>query len=199
MDSIPSSDCSYLALGPLTNLAYFLKQDFKPKNITMTLGRISTNGFLPPFWPIEFNATQDIEAFYEVLKTDIPILVIPLDVAFKLKIKNVHFEQLKKSEIGRYLSKYSQRWRWRSLFLKGRKSFPVWDLLSAMASVHSDVCKIEEGTGYIYKNGLFLCDVLNQPASSHDRKKAVIARKIKIITDFDQDKLWDYFFKTIES
>ena len=192
------SKVSYLSLGPLTNLASFLKAGLEPDQIWMTLGRISTKGYFPPFWPMEFNATKDLAAFQQVLSSKIPITVVPLDVAYRLKIKSVHFKKLKESELGRYLLKYSQRWRWRNALIKGRKNFPVWDLLSAMNCVHPEVCEVQKGQGYLFKNGLFLCDVLNQPMTKHNRQKSILSRDIKIVTNFDEEKLWSYFFNAIE-
>ena len=164
----------------------------------MTLGRISTKGFFPPYWPMEFNVTTDLAAFAHVLFCDSPITIAPLDVAFRLKINSEHFKKLQESKVGRYLSENSQRWRWRNLIIKGRRSFPIWDLLSTMACVHPEVCEIKEGKGYLFKNGLFLCDIANQPATRHDRKKAILKRDINIVTNFDEEKLWSYFFKTIQ-
>ena len=198
-DSIfPEGKNSFLALGPLTNLSFFLKNNYKPSNIWMTLGRISTNGFFPPFWPMEFNATKDLPAFTHVLSCESPITIAPLDVAFRLKINSEKFRKLQETKVGRYLSENSQRWRWRSLIMKGRRSFPVWDLLSAMACVHAEVCEIKEGKGYLFKNGLFLCDIANQPATGHNRKKAILSRDINIVTGFDPEKLWSVFFNTIQ-
>ncbi len=194
----PTGINSFLALGPLTNLSAFLNNKYQPTQIWMTLGRIFTKGFFPPYWPIEFNATQDLPAFLNVLSSRSPITVVPLDVAYRLKINSKHFKRLKTSQVGRYLEEHSRRWRWRSLILKGRSSFPVWDLLSAMACVHPQVCEIQEGKGYLFKRGLFLCDALNEPATTHDRKKAIFSRDIKIVTKFDQEKLWSLFFEAIE-
>ncbi len=189
---------SYLALGPLTNLSFFLKNNYRPEKIWMTLGRMTTKGYFPPFWPMEFNATKDLPAFTHVLSCSGSLTIAPLDVAYRLKIDTNHFKKLQKSKVGRYLRENSQRWQWRSLIVKGRRSFPVWDLLSVMAYVHPEVCEIKKGKGYLFKNGLFLCDVLNLPATNHDRKKALLSRDINIITNFDQEKIWSIFFETIK-
>lgn len=194
----PEDNSSFLALGPLTNLSFFLKNNYQPKNIWMTLGRISTNGFFPPYWPMEFNATKDLPAFAHTLSCHSAITIAPLDVAFRLKINSEHFKKLQESKVGRYLSENSQRWRWRSLIVKGRRSFPVWDLLSTMACVHPEFCEIQKGKGYLFKSGLFLCDVADQSATKHDRRKAIFNRDINIVTNFDEKKLWSIFFKTIQ-
>ena len=158
----PANNCDYLALGPLTNLAQFLKRGFIPESIWMTLGRINTFGAFPPFWPVEFNATQNMSAFQSVLSSSVRKVIVPLDVAYNLKLKPCHEIQLRSTDIGRFLWDHSRRWSWRSLLFKGRRSFPVWDLVSAVAIVHPEIFLTQPGRGYLFKNGLFLCDVQNE-------------------------------------
>ncbi len=188
---------TFLSLGPLTNLASLLKSSYQPHHIWMTLGRIETYGKWPPFWPIEFNATQDIPALLIVMKSDFPKTIVPLDVAFKLKLKKELLSRLQKSELGFYLYKNSLRWARRSLILKGRSSFPVWDLLSAMALAYPEACVFRSGLAYVYKNGLVRClpdgsKNLNIPINF------VIKKPIQIVTSFDENKIWDHFFSTLD-
>ena len=195
---IPENSCHYLALGPLTNLARFLKSGFKPESIWMTLGRNKTFGDYPPFWPMEFNATKDIEAFQTVLHSNIKKVIVPLDRAFELRIQRHHKAQLQSSEVGRYLWTHSQRWFWRSLFLKGRSSFPVWDLVSAIAIAYPDCVQMQKGRGYFFKNGLFICDVQDQKRTYHQRHKAIFSCDIEIVEKIDVELIWSVFFKVLQ-
>ncbi len=194
-----SGKINYLALGPLTNLSKLLDSDFKPESLMVTLGRIYTRGRLPPYWPIEFNATFDLPAFLKVFKQSENLIVTPLDVAFHLQLGRSQIQRLQNSEIGRYLSKNSRRWLLRSLLLKGRYSFPVWDLLSAVYSTHSELCKMQDGIAYVFRNGLCIYDVPGEKVSSANRDQAIYVKKVKVMTGFNEDAIWDHFFKTIEN
>ncbi len=196
---MPENNCHYLALGPLTNLAHFLRNDFKPESVWMTLGRHKTLGAWPPLWPVEFNATQDIEAFKTVLHSNIKKVIVPLDIAFGLKIQPQYKEQFNSSEVGRYLWRHSQRWFLRSLLLKGRRGFPVWDLVSAMAIAYPETVQTQQGRGYFFKNGLFLCDVQNQKRTYHQRNKAIFSCDIEIIEKINVELIWSLFFKALQN
>lgn len=194
----PPNGSNYLALGPLTNLAHFIKNGYIPNTVWMTLGRQTTYGNFPPFWPIEFNATKDLSATSLVLSADINKFVVPLDVAFKLKTPKNIKSKLIVSDAGSYLWHHMRRWQWRSLLLKGRMQFPVWDLVSAIAQVYPECVKIENGMGYLFKNGLFLCDVANKKISYHSRERACVSTEIKIVTEIDSKRIWDLFFKVLQ-
>lgn len=189
----------YLSLGPLTNLSYFLKHNFYSGRVWMTLGRIKTNGFLPPIWPMEFNGTEDLQAFEFVIRSGISKTIVPLDIAIQLRFHESMSQEMSASKVGQYLLANIKRWQLRNWILKGRRDFPVWDLVSAMALTHPQACTIQKGKGYLFKNGLFLCDVHNEPQSYHDRRKAVHCTDIDIVTGIDQEQMWKLFFKALQS
>ena len=196
---MPENKCHYLALGPLTNLAGFLKRDCSPESIWMTLGRINTLGFFPPIWPVEFNATKDLAAFQTVLNSGVRKIIVPLDIAFQLKLKPDQKDRFQSTEIGRYLWDHSRRWAWRNVFLKGRFAFPIWDLVSAVAITNPESVQTRPGRGYFFKNGLFLCDVENRPGTFHNREKAIFSFEIEIVTEIDIELVWDLFFKALQN
>ena len=196
---LPPGPSQYLALGPLTNLAMFLDRGYKPERVVMTLGRISTSGDWPPYWPVEFNLNQDFSAFDKVIQNSVKKLIVPLDVAIDLKLKRAHRPQLQTSAVGGYLDKNSARWRMRNRLLKGRSSFPVWDLASAMAVARPATCRIERGVGHLFGNGLFLCDIGGEPRTKHDRKRALHSVEIEIVTAIDREAMFKEFFATLNS
>lgn len=191
--------CNYLALGPLTNLAGFLRSGFLPESVWMTLGRINTLGFFPPYWPVEFNATKDLTAFQTVLNSDVRKVIVPLDIAFDLKLRLDQKDRFQSTIIGRYLWDHSQRWAWRSLLLKGRFAFPVWDLVSAVAITHPESIRTRLGRGHFFKNGLFLCDVENKKGTFHNRDEAVFSCDIEIVTEIDPALVWNLFFNALQN
>lgn len=194
--SLPT-DSTYLALGPLTNLSYYLNQGYMPDCVWLTLGRITTMGNFPPFWPVEFNLTKDFVAARHVLSSPCKKIVVPLDVAYNLKTPANLKVELVKSTVGIYLWSHLQRWRWRSLLLKGRLSFPVWDLVSAVAQVNPEIVTLKKATGYLFANGLFLCDADGNRASYHRREKAILSVEIDLVVDINVEAIWELFFKML--
>lgn len=195
----PENNCHYLALGPLTNLARFIKSGFAPESVWMTLGRTNTYGAFPPLWPVEFNATKDMPAFQTVLSSSVRKVIVPLDVAYSLKLKSCHEDRLRSTDIGQFLWLHSRRWSWRSFFLKGRLSFPVWDLVSAVAIIYPEIIQTQPGRGYFFENGLFLCDVQNKKSTFHDRKKAIFSCDVQIVTKINTELVWNLFFKVLQN
>ncbi len=199
-----STPVDFLALGPLTNLDKAIQaQAIRLNTVWVTLGRIATNGRWPPVWPMEFNLTKDRHAFRNVAdyceQHRIPLIVSPLDVAGKLLLTPVLAERLKTTVAGNYLYRHLQRWQWRNALLKGRRSFPVWDLLCAMACANPGRATLAAGKGYYYDNGLLLCDVDDRPRTGHARSKARARFPIQVVAGLDLDWAWQEFFATLAS
>lgn len=192
--SYHGADC--LALGPLTNVAEAIKLGFVPRQIWVTLGHRAGRGLFPPYFPMEFNLTQDRPAFEKVLQSPVDLTIVPLDVARQLRLSAAVADQLKQSRTGQYLLSKSQRWRLRSLVLKGRLDFPVWDLVSAAAYMDSTCVTLESGTARLYQNSFLRCDV---PADGFrvGPTNEVFSRPVKIVTGLNTKKIWNLFFEQI--
>jgi inosine-uridine nucleoside N-ribohydrolase len=76
------------ALGPLTNVATVLREIEKPaiSEVVLVGSNLSSPGRFPPWWPHEFNLTHDREATRAVFASDLPLTVVPLDVARRLRV-----------------------------------------------------------------------------------------------------------------
>ncbi len=196
---VPLSGSDYLALGPLTNLARFIKLGYVPARVVMTLGRTNTLGKWPPFWPMEFNLTKNLPAFQSVLAGDFVKVIVPLDVAYQLKLFRLFKNEMQNSILGKHLWNQSQRWMWRNLLLKGRFSFPVWDLVSAMYLANPEIFQVETGIGYLFENGLFLCDINNKKSTYHQRSLAIFSAQIEIVTKINVELMWRLFFKALKN
>ena len=189
-----------LGLGPLTNIAHWLQQDSQAmKAAWCTLGHVQTSGSLPPLWPMEFNATQDLKAAEFVFSSSLPLTVVPLDVAIKLKVKKEVWQRLDDSILGRNLKSQCWRWRLRNLILKAHSHFPAWDLVSAAMIENPDLGMIETGNLHFFKNGLVLCDPGFKNQTSHQREIAKVQRSVKIVTQIDSSAIWDSFFQRLAS
>ncbi len=189
-----------LGLGPLTNLARWLSQDAHLiQSAWCTLGHIKTSGSLPPFWPVEFNATQDLKAAEFVFATSVELTVVPLDVAKLLRVSDEVWRRLGESELGRKLQAQCWRWRMRNLLLKAHSHFPAWDLVSATLIENPQLGKIEKGRLNFYKNGLVLCDPNYIAQTHHPREIAKIQKSVRIVTEIDCSGIWNSFFQRLHS
>ena len=130
-----------LALGPLTDVAAALRLDPSGASrweVWLVGGNRRSRGRWPPLWPHEFNLTRDREATATVLGRVEDLTFVPLDVARRLRFAAADLQGLA-GDVGELLRAGSWRWLRRSLWLKGRKNFPVWDLVAALAIVRPDL------------------------------------------------------------
>jgi inosine-uridine nucleoside N-ribohydrolase len=125
-----------VALGPLTNVAAILAEAARTGR-TLRLAEVvtvgsdsSSHGFLPPLWPHEFNLTYDRRAFHAVFRSEVPLTLVPLDVARRLLLGRRDLERLD-GPLGETLRRGSERWLRRARLLRGARSFPAFDLLAA--------------------------------------------------------------------
>jgi inosine-uridine nucleoside N-ribohydrolase len=189
---LPSTPCEVLTLGPLSNVAAWLDHGVGIEHVWLTLGRWRTRGRWPPFWPMEFNATKDLGAFFRVLRSPVPCTVVPLDVASRLRADDSVWKGLDESRLGRLLRAGSRRWRSRSWLLKGRGDFPVWDLVAAIARHRPEFCRFEDREVKVWSNGLMIC-------GPDDRGGASQVRRARVLTEFSPEKFWAEFFAVIEA
>lgn len=82
-----------LCIGPLTNIAKLLiiypEIKTKIENIYSMIGSVKGEGNITPY--AEFNAYFDPEAFDLVVKSEIPLIINPLELGFESRIKKSKF------------------------------------------------------------------------------------------------------------
>ncbi len=136
-----------VALGPLTNVARALEIDpTLPERARLRAvgGNLSSRGFLPPFWPYEFNFARDRKSARQVLCAPWRQLVLfPLDVVSGLRADRCLLNDLgAASPVGASLAAGSRRWLIRARWLRLSGSFPVWDLPAALHALGLPVGQI---------------------------------------------------------
>ena len=99
--SLPSDEkITIVAIAPLTTEAILLKTfpdvASKIERIIIMGGAINIQGNAAPH--AEFNAFQDPEALDVILKSGVPIVMVPLDITQRLQVTNEEFEPLLKSD-----------------------------------------------------------------------------------------------------
>jgi inosine-uridine nucleoside N-ribohydrolase len=136
-----------IALGPLTNISMALKGKSEVaehiEEIVIVGSNSVSRGTFPPIWPFEYNLVKDRQATRDVFHSGIPLRIIPLNQAGRLRIQ---FSQLDAIEgkIGEYLRLESFRWFRRAKLLKLQGSVPIWDLVAAMACIKPELFLFEK-------------------------------------------------------
>lgn len=167
----------FIALGPLTNLAAVLRKAAITEAILVG-SNLSSRGRFPPWWPHEFNLTHDREATRAVFASDLPLTLVPLDVARRLRIGPRELEMLR-GELGRFLRLRSARWVRRSLLVRGSRRFPVFDLVAAAYVIDPSLVSVEETRACLHAN-------LWIEYGGGDRR-------LRVIRDLDRDAIWRRF------
>ena len=150
--ALKASSLTYIAIGPLTNLAAFLT--LHPGQ-SSRIKRIIFIGGESPDAPIGFGANgkfriHDANVFKDpaaaaiVLKSLIPLLLVPISTAGRLTINPGDFPQLRNGgPAGSFLASRSSVWLlfWRTIV--GQPGGPVFDVVAATAAVKPDLLQID--------------------------------------------------------
>ncbi len=153
---------TYVALGPLTNLAAFLQtHPGLAKRITqiiMLAGKTptATIGFGPQekFRIHDANLVKDPNAVRVVLQSRIPVLLVPIETASRLMLERGDLRALESSgEAGRYLARRSRVWLWFwTQYVKARGG-PIFDALAVAAAAKPSLLTIEAQSASFDANG----------------------------------------------
>lgn len=164
----------FLSLGPLTNLAAVLGK-IEIAEAFLVGGNLTSRGRFPPWWPHEFNLTKDREATRAVFASDVPLTIVPLDVARRLRIGPRELREWQ-GELGDFLRRRAVRWSRRSLLLRGSRRFPVFDLAAAACLIDPSLVTLGETSAHLHAN-LWL---------EFGRGE----RRIRIVRDLDPEAIW---------
>lgn len=144
---------TYIALGPLTNLATFLKlypaQARQIEQVVMVAGKTpeATLGFGPheKFRIHDANLVKDRAAVRAILHSSIPIVLAPIETSSRLLLER---EDLRSLEIsgpaGRYLAQRSRVWLWFWSHLARARGGPIFDALAVVAAAKPQLLTIEK-------------------------------------------------------
>jgi inosine-uridine nucleoside N-ribohydrolase len=173
------------ALGPLTNIADAIQLDpGLPQRIEECVvvgGYRKTRGMWPPYFPMEFNLTKDLRATQLVFASKMPLTVVPLDVARRLKASLADLAHLNGPAAMR-IKMYGVPWQIRTLVVKRSKRFAVWDLVAAMYLINPHLFQIESVGMSLSNRGLL--------KPSRDQASS---RPVKMVVDFDPAQVWGQY------
>jgi inosine-uridine nucleoside N-ribohydrolase len=171
------------SLGPLTNVAALLRGAARgdlpaPAEVIVVGSTLRTRGRWPPWWPHEFNLTHDLAATRAVFDSEIPLTLLPLDVARRLRVGFRELAALR-GKVGEVLRRGARRWCTRSILIRGSSRFPVYDLLAAYALAEPQRVETQHRRVRLHPNGWV--------------EFGVGERAVEVVTDFRPEEVWEWF------
>lgn len=169
-----------LSLGPLTNVAQAITRGTGSewKEIVVVGFNSTSRGTLPPWWPHEFNITADLPAARTVIESGVPLTIMPLDVAARLRLTRKDLASID-GAVGEHLRAHSNRWFWRCHMLKISASFAVTDLAAAMWLINPQLFTAVDTTMEMTTRGA--------------ARFAAGSRRVKLVSTFDADAVMREF------
>lgn len=143
---------TYIALGPLTNLATFLRvhpdRADRIERVIFLGGHMHEADLaLGPnrsFRIHDANIFKDPAAAGVVLRSKIPLVLIPIEAAARLEIDAADLRELKSSNLaGAYLERRSRIWLWFWTNIVKTKGGAIFDALAIIPSTRPDLLFIE--------------------------------------------------------
>jgi inosine-uridine nucleoside N-ribohydrolase len=144
---------TYIALGPLTNLATFLQ--LHPKAAHRIERVIFVGGGEPgaslAFRPTrsfhihDANVFKDSAATRAVLRSNIPLTLVPIATGSRLLVDGTDLRQLERSgDTGNYLSRESKIWLWFWTHVVKTNGGPVFDALAIIPTLRPELLSIKK-------------------------------------------------------
>jgi len=163
-----------LALGPLTNITGARQAG----EIILVGGNATSHGRWPPLWPFEFNLTHDRGAARDVFALDVPLTIVPLDVARTLTVERSDLDALP-GPLGNYLRRGSERWFAHLRRVRLTRHFPVYDLAAALYALGEDGFTMIETTAIMRRNTSMTFGAGTRP--------------VRLCVSLDRARLWERF------
>lgn len=142
----------YIALGPLTNLATFLRLHPKPahriERVIFVGGQVpgASLAFGPTrsFHIHDANVFKDSAATGAVLRSNIPLTLVPIATGSRLLVAGADLRQLERSGgAGNYLSRQSRIWRWFWTHLAKTDGGPIFDAVAIIPTTSPELLSIK--------------------------------------------------------
>jgi inosine-uridine nucleoside N-ribohydrolase len=153
---------TYVALGPLTNLAAFL--ELYPK-LASRIERVILLGGQPPGSTLAFgpkrsfqihdaNVFKDPAAVTAVLRSKIPVVLVPVETASQLLIDRQDIRRLESGgPAGSYLARRSRIWFWFWTRFVKNDGGPIFDAGAILPVTHGGWLTMEERYAALDKSG----------------------------------------------
>jgi pyrimidine-specific ribonucleoside hydrolase len=177
---------TYIALGPLTNLASFLqlhpKLAHRIDRVILVGGQLPGTdlGFGPKrsFRIHDANVFKDPAAAAAVMRSKIPLTIVPIPVAARLIIDAANLGDLEKNGgAGSYLARRSRTWLWFWTKFVRLEGGPIFDALAVLPTTNPGVLTIEDRYAKMDDEG----NLRVVPRSENG------ARRVRVCTEFARE------------
>jgi len=177
---------TYIALGPLTNLATFLrlhpKSARKIKRVIFLGGQAQgttlTFGPRRSFHIHDANVFKDPAAAESVVRSTVPLTLIPAATASELLLNDENLRELERhGGAGNYLVRRSRVWLWFWTHFVKTNGGPIFDAIAVVAATRPELVSTERRYAKMDEEGnLIVTDRLTSGA-----------RRVRYCTDFSPD------------
>lgn len=152
---------TYIALGPLTNLATF--QTIHP-DLARRIDRVIFLGGTTPGAVLRFgsrhavrihdaNVVKDPAAAAKVLRSGIPVTLVPAETAVNLSVRATDLDAMRRYAPGNFIQARSRLWLWFWTKFVGTEGAPIFDAAAILAAAEPHQLKIETRSAAIDSNG----------------------------------------------
>ena len=160
--TLEDTDVTYIALGPLTNLASFLqlhpKQARRIKRVIFVGGHMEGESlnFGPnrSFRIHDANVFKDPRAAAAVLRSKIPLTLVPIATGWNLLLDENDLRQLGQDRgSGNYLGRQSRIWLWFWRHIAKTDGGPIFDALAIATATKPPLLTIDERFARVDETG----------------------------------------------
>jgi pyrimidine-specific ribonucleoside hydrolase len=164
---------TYIALGPLTNLAAF--QAVHPdlarqiKRVIFIGGTTSQNdlrfGSRHSIQIHDANVVKDPAAVAQVLRSRIPITLLPVQTAAHLTVNASDLDAMRASPAGDFIQKKSRFWLWFWTKFVGTEGAPIFDAAAIVAAAEPEHLPVEAGFATVDPEGNLIVSKRGRPGA----------------------------------
>jgi inosine-uridine nucleoside N-ribohydrolase len=108
----------------------------------------------------------------------VPLTLVPLDVARRLVVTPADLAALP-GALGEHVRRHAARWFRRAVLVRGRRAFPVWDLVASLRVVDPAACEVESTVARLHASGWLELGAGTRP--------------VTLVRAFDPPALWRRF------
>jgi inosine-uridine nucleoside N-ribohydrolase len=187
---------TYVALGPLTNLATF--QRIHP-DLARRINRVIFLGGTTPGTILRFgsrhpirvhdaNVLKDPAAVAQVLRSGIPITLVPVETAADLTVAATDLDAMRGYPAGNFIQARSRFWLWFWTKFVGTEGAPIFDGAAILAAAQPEQLAMEMRFVTIDSEGNLIVSKFRIPGGRpvfaatkiSDRGKALVTKKLRV-------------------
>jgi len=186
---------TYVALGPLTNLATF--QKIHP-DLARRIHRVIFLGGTTPGTGLRFgrrhpirvhdaNVVKDRAAVARVLRSKIPITLVPVKAAAELTVAAADLDAMRGYAPGNFIQAKSRFWLWFWTKFVGTEGAPIFDAAAILAATEREQLAVERRFATVDSGGNLIVSTSPQPGGRSvlaatkisERGKASVTKKLR--------------------